>query len=102
MNYNLLLSSTAQDDLTTIMEYTIQKWGDHQADKYFEQLQNGLEKIQDNPKIGRVRTDISDRHRSILIEKHIVIYLVQDTDVLVSRILHQSRDIKTSLIYSKQ
>ncbi len=99
MSYNLSLSSLAQNDLTAILEYTIQQWGDNQADKYLEQIKSGLSKIQDNPNIGRVRTDISDRHRSILIEKHIVIYIVQDKQIFVSRILHQSRDIKTALVY---
>ena len=99
MSYNLSLSSLAQNDLTAIIEYTIQQWGDNQADKYLEQIKNGLSKIQDNPNIGRVRTDISDRHRNILIEKHIVIYIVQNKQIFVSRILHQSRDIKTALVY---
>jgi len=99
MRYNLSLSSLAQNDLTAIVEYTIQQWSEKQADKYLEQIESGLSKIQDNPNIGRVRTDISDRHRSILVEKHIVVYIVQDRYILISRILHQSRDIKTTLVY---
>lgn len=97
MTYDLLLSPLAQNDLTAIFEYTIQQWGDNQADKYLEQIQNGLSKIQNNPNIGRVRTDISDRHRSILVEKHIIIYIMQNNQIFVSRILHHSRDIKTAL-----
>lgn len=94
MTYNLSLSLLAQNDLLAISEYTIQQWGERQADKYLTQLQNGLSKIHGNPNIGRIRTDISDRHRSILVEKHIIIYLIQDNDVFISRILHQSREIK--------
>jgi toxin ParE1/3/4 len=95
MSYNLSLSSLAKNDLVAITEYTIQQWGEAQADKYLEQLENGLSKVQNNPNIGRIRTDISDRHRSILVEKHIIIYFVQDNKIFVSRILHQSRDVSS-------
>ncbi len=53
MTYNLSLSSLAQNDLTAIVEYTIQQWGDNQADTYLEKIANGLSKIHDNPNIGR-------------------------------------------------
>ena len=94
MMYNLSLSPLAKDDLRAIAEYTIQTWGNNQADIYLDKIDHALQTIQDNPNIGRVRTDISDRHRSLLIEKHLLVYIVQDAEIIVSRILHHSRDVK--------
>jgi toxin ParE1/3/4 len=95
MRHIILLSPLAKNDLFAIAEYTMQKWGNNQADIYLDKIDKALLKIQDNPNIGRVRSDISDRHRSFLMEKHLLVYTVEDTEIIISRILHHSRDIKS-------
>jgi toxin ParE1/3/4 len=95
MSHIILLSPLAKNDLCAIAEYTMQKWGNNQADIYLDKIDKALLKIQDNPNIGRVRSDISDRHRSLLMEKHLLVYTVENTEIIISRILHHSRDIKS-------
>lgn len=98
MKYSLFLSSSAKNDLISITEYTLQRWGEKQADIYLSHIDKALLAIQHAPHIGRVRTDISDRHRCFSVEKHLIIYFIQDDSIMVSRIVHQSRDVEAILL----
>jgi toxin ParE1/3/4 len=59
----LVLSPQAIEDLTDILQYTLETWGNRQMVAYAELLDEGLEMILDSPLIGFTRPAISDRHR---------------------------------------
>ena len=47
------LTSKAVEDLTGIWEYTIEKWSEQQADRYYNLLLDSCQDIADNPELGK-------------------------------------------------
>ncbi|MFO8022954.1 MAG: type II toxin-antitoxin system RelE/ParE family toxin [Perlabentimonas sp.] len=47
------LTNKAVEDLTGIWEYTIDKWSEHQADKYYSLLLDSCQDIANNPELGK-------------------------------------------------
>jgi toxin ParE1/3/4 len=88
----LLLSPEAQSDLTDILIYTLQRWGEEQQDRYAAALDRGLLLLQENPEIGRSRPDLFPSCRSYRVREHIVYYALRDEAVVVFRVLHGRMD----------
>lgn len=93
MTYTLILSPEAEKDILTALEYTQDTWGKAQADIYSADLDAGLKLLAGNPHIGRERSDISPKHRSFPIKKHIAVYFVEGETIYLSRLFHHSKDI---------
>lgn len=93
MTHTLILSPEAEKDILTTLEYTQDTWGEAQAERYRSTLDKGLKLLAGNPYLGRSRSDISPKHRSFPIEKHIAVYFLDDENIYLSRLFHQSRDI---------
>lgn len=90
----LILSPQAEQDFTDILQYTLETWGEAQLVAYRAVLEEAIQTILDNPRIGSVRPDISPAHRSFLAGSHIVVYRLSDAAILVSRILHTRMDVR--------
>ncbi len=52
MSVRYLLSPAAQADLEQIWDYTEDRWGIDQADKYLREIQYVIERVAANPQIG--------------------------------------------------
>ncbi len=50
----LILSPRAVDDFTDILQYSLETWGEAQADAYRDVLDKALLTVQDNPHIGHI------------------------------------------------
>jgi len=88
-------SRKAEEDLLNIAAYTLQKWGEAQADRYLAQIEACCFRLAGNPRLGRLCGDLhADWHASGLRRmergKHVVFYREHDDGILVSRILHVS------------
>jgi toxin ParE1/3/4 len=83
-------SRRAKSDLLEIGTYTIQAWGEAQADRYLDALEQCASLLARNPSIGRPCEWI--RPGLIRFEKgrHVLFYRRQGDGILVCRILHQS------------
>jgi len=57
-----------------------------------DSLRSTLAALADRPRIGRRRDELSPGLRGLPTERHIVFYRATTVDLLVRRILHQSRD----------
>ena len=93
----LILSPAAQDDITDILLYTLQTWGEEQMDVYAASLDKGLMLLINKPDIGRSRPELYSGCRSYRIREHVVYYAVHDEDINVARILHGRMDAKRHL-----
>lgn len=89
----LELSALAKDDLRDIAQYTFTRYGERQLDIYLQALYDGMELLTENPAIGHRRDDIPKDYKSLIVEKHVLIFTVQGESVIIARILHQSRDM---------
>lgn len=95
--YNLEISSLAQNDLRDIAQYTFSQYNEQQVDKYLQLLYDGMDSLTISPSIGQERSYLSKEYKSIPIGKHLIIFTIKDSTVIIIRIIHQSRDIKNHL-----
>lgn len=86
------LRPLAYADLEEIYEYSFHTFGEARAVEYVSSLERGFESLVDNPHLGKSRGDISDGLRALQIQSHYAFYRVVDSEIVVVRVLHTSRD----------
>ena len=92
------LTGLANRDLNEIWEYTFEKWSIKQADIYYEQLIESFNQITLNPDLGKFYDGIEPKLRGLKVGRHIVFYeLIDEETVEISRILHQSMDVRNRM-----
>ena len=87
------LSRLANNDLESIWEYTFTNWSNEQADIYVNQIITQINKVCNNPEIGRQIFDIKPNHRMIKINFHFIVYKVDAEILKINRIVHERMDI---------
>ncbi len=91
------LTPKAQQDLEDHWFYGAQTWSIEQADKYSDIVQQAFEHLLITPKIERERTEFDPPVRIHTVEKHLVIYRIQDDYLLILRILGGRQDWRSIL-----
>lgn len=86
------LAPAAQRDLSSIWDFSEERWDGRQAEKYIRELQTAIERIAGDPERGRGRDDVRAGYRSYSIGGHAVFYVSRARRVDVIRILHQRMD----------
>lgn len=84
------LTRLAAADLESIFEYTLETWGNRQAELYLENLQAGIQQLADHPGMGRSCDPIRPGLKRMEHSRHTVFYRQNVSGILVTRILHQS------------
>jgi toxin ParE1/3/4 len=88
----LVVSDRAEADLREIWSYTFKTWGEAQADRYIDQLDDGLQECRIDPERGKPRDDVRAGYWSLLIRRHVAFYTFTEAEVLIQRVLHSSMD----------
>jgi toxin ParE1/3/4 len=92
------LTNKAVEDLTGIWEYTIEKWSEQQADKYFNLLLDSCRDIANNPELGKNYDGITKDLYGLKTNRHIVFYRKRiNQPIEITRILHERMDLKNRL-----
>ena len=63
----------AESDLIGIWEYTFREWDAAQADKYLDELDDGMKQLADNPEMGARRDCVREGYRVLFINSHAVL-----------------------------
>jgi toxin ParE1/3/4 len=71
----VILRQEAINDLSDIWYYTLHKWSEKQADKYYNDIKIACKEIGENPTVGKNYTDISEQLLGFKSGKHILFYL---------------------------
>ena len=95
-DYKLTLA--AKNDIKDIWQYTVEKWGEQQAEKYIGQLEKKFKDLVKTPNLGRARSDIRNGYRSLPEGKHIIFYRGADHLIEIIGIPHANMDIETHLL----
>ena len=89
------LSNKAVEDLTSIWNYTLVKWSEKQADKYYALLIETFIEISKNPGLGKDYSCIFENILGFRVGRHIIFYrIVNIKDIEIIRILHERMDLK--------
>lgn len=91
------VSREATNDLREIGRYTQNKWGKAQRRRYLNDLDEKFQFLAENPQMGRRCDEIREGYFRFEFLSHIVFYRLDSEGLLISRVLHKSRDIKAQL-----
>ena len=92
------LTNKAVEDLTGIWEYSIEKWSEQQADKYYNLLLDSCQDIANNPELGKNYDGITKDLFGLKTNRHIVFYRKRiNQPIEITRILHERMDLKNRL-----
>ena len=81
--------SLAEEDLENIWLYSFETRGEHQADKYYDELIKGMELLAYNPDLGVSCADIREGYRQFKLNHHVMYYKVTPPILTVVRVLHE-------------
>lgn len=87
----------AADDLVGIWLNTFDKWGEEQADRYLDDIENTLMLLSDQPLISAERPEFDPPVRIHHHKHHLLIYLLVDGGIEVIRVLHERMNIDNYL-----
>lgn len=91
----LLLSPAAQSDMSDIWDFTAERWGEDQAERYTQRLRGTLTELAASRPTSRSAEDVAPGYRKCLAGSHIAYFRIAADDLIVIRILHQSMDPET-------
>ena len=86
------LTPAAQQDLSSIWDFTRDHWDENQAEISLSELRAAIERIAADPHRGRPCNDIREGYLRYSIGSHLVFYIERTDSVDVIRILHQRMD----------
>lgn len=93
MSIRIKLKPLVEQDLVNIWRYTYENWGERQAEQYLDELDSAILNLAEQPYICRDRLEFSPPVRILHIAHHIVIYQVNDNELLIIRVLHESMKV---------
>ena len=91
------LRPKAVSDLDSIWNYTIETWGEDQAERYLRMINDGFSQIAENPGRSRECSDIREGYSKYRVGRHLIFYRQESYGVDIVRILHQSMDFDRHL-----
>jgi toxin ParE1/3/4 len=92
-----VLSKKADNDLDGIYVYSVENFGEAQADEYFLGLCACLRTLADNPRVGREASWLNPGLRWHRHERHLIFYMIEGVDIFVVRLLHEAMDVARRL-----
>jgi len=82
-------SRLAATDLLRIGLYSLETWGEDQAARYLDQLEECCQMLAERPNLGRPCSEIRPGLRRMEHASHVIFYRPKRGGILVSRILHK-------------
>lgn len=89
---SLRITNVADQDLDDLYTEGFTNWGEAQADRYYDGLQERFERICETPKMYPAVDDIRAGYRRSVYEKHTIYYVI-DEDAVKIRAVVKWQDI---------
>jgi toxin ParE1/3/4 len=87
----------ADQDIIGIYLWGCREYGQAQAERYHAELAATLDLIADNPRIARERAELTPPVRLHPFQSHMIVYLLDESGVLIIRVLHGRQDWESCL-----
>jgi toxin ParE1/3/4 len=71
----------AEDDLREIWFYTLDRWGEEQAETYIRSLDTAMQQLCEAPALGADYGHVLQNLRKRSVERHRIFYYVTDTAI---------------------
>ena len=93
----IIWSPRSQQDLFVIWDYYSRVASDEVADNLIREITGAALRLQENPLLWRVRSEIAPDIRSVLIHPYAIFYRVEKESVKIVRVLHERRESNKAL-----
>lgn len=85
-------------DLTQIWIYTLNKWSEEQADRYYQMLLENCKEVANNPELGKNYSGVTENLFGFKAGRHIIFYRrIDENEVEITRILHEQMEIENRI-----
>ena len=92
-------TNKAVDDITRIWNYTFDNWSENQADTYYHMILQNCKEVANFPELGKKYSGVTENLLGFKAGRHIIFYRKMDeTEVEITRILHEQMDLKNRII----
>ena len=88
------VTTRALRDLDAIADYTLEKWGERQAEKYISELEQRFRCLAQHPKAGRTRDEVGVGYRSYPHGAHVIFYVTLGADIAIIGVPHGAMDVE--------
>ncbi len=89
------LTNKAVEDLSKIWSYTLKKWSEEQADKYYLFLLDTCQQVAENSNLAKEYNQITNGLFGIRANRHVIFFRNLTTnEIEITRILHGRMDLK--------
>ncbi|MCL2345329.1 MAG: type II toxin-antitoxin system RelE/ParE family toxin [Desulfobulbus sp.] len=89
---SLVFSPAAQSDMEVIWDYTVERWGLDQADRYTDDIRDACHDLTSGRRQGRP-VEVRPGYLKYLIGSHVVFFRDHGDQLEVVRILHGRMDV---------
>ncbi|HVT52781.1 MAG TPA: type II toxin-antitoxin system RelE/ParE family toxin [Dongiaceae bacterium] len=89
----LVFADLALDDLRDIAHFTEARWGADQKRRYLSSIKITVQRLRENPRLGRNRQDVHPGYYSLLAGRHVIFYRFTDDECEIVRIIHDRMDV---------
>lgn len=95
---SFVLSPAAPADIANIWDYTAERWGEAQAERYVLAIRDACQQLATGTKSSRTTDDIRVGYRKAPIGSHVLFFRLTDAGTLnIVRVLHQRMDLHEHL-----
>jgi toxin ParE1/3/4 len=91
------LTPRAQSDIDEIWDFTHERWGIDQAERYVGQIRDAVVRLAGNPGVGRRCDEIRQGYSKLTVQSHVLFYREDSGDVVIVRVLHGRMDFERHL-----
>lgn len=84
----LRFTREARHDLDDIWDYSAERWGADQADRYINGLERAFQSIAEMPEIARERTEFLPPVRIHPSAQHLIVYSINKEIIQIIRVLY--------------
>jgi len=87
------LTPRALSDLDAIADYSLERWGREQTERYLHGLTERMALLAEMPSLGRDRSDVAAGYRSFPEGRHPVFYIEIEAGIAVLGMPHATMDV---------
>lgn len=90
----LIIRPHAKKDIKNIWHYTYENWGEQQAGKYTNELDQAITLLTENPNLGIDIDVIRTGYRMYHVNLHLIIYRLSSTEIDIVRVLGDKMEVE--------
>lgn len=97
MSVHVSIAPRASRNIQDIFLYSDETWGTLVATQYIDDIFRAIDRLSDNPQLGKVIRNGSDVVHYVRVRRHVVYYRLNGESLRVIRVLHERQQARADL-----